>query len=497
VSGRFASLLTGAGLAVLAAPAAEAQASAWRFQAEALGTSLDMVVAAPDQATALVAAQAARDEIARLDLVLSGWRADSELSALNRAETMAVSPDLYCVLAACERWRATTGGAFDARLGRISALWREAETTGAAPDLAALEAVAKRIDAEVVHLDPATRTVTRPEAVVFAPDALAKGYVIDAALAAARRAAPGLAGMMVDIGGDLSCWGAHPQGWTVGVADGRDADNEAPVVLIDAASRAVATSGRGMRDFQVAGAAYPHLLGRHANTATVVGPSAADADALSTALAVMAPAEGLALVSRLDGFEARVVDERGETLTSAGWTTVTAPQGGQLIRAAAAAGPAWPAGFQVRADYQLPRFEGARVYSPYVAIWVTDDANRLVRAVTLLGDNLDYVGENYIWWRRFGRSRPQLVQSVSRPTRKAGRYSAVWDGKDDMGRTVGQGRYTLHIEATREHGGHSYQSIPLMLGATPSQAAAAASGPTATEEESELGATTVVYGPRR
>jgi thiamine biosynthesis lipoprotein len=123
-----------------------------------------------------------------------------------------------------------------------------------------------------------------------------------------------------------------------------------------------------------------------------------------------------------------------------------------------------------------------------VAIWVTDEGNRLVRALTMLGDNLDYVGENYIWWRRYGRSRPQLVSAITKPTRRPGRYSAVWDGRDDAGKPVPQGRYTLHIEAVRENGGHSYQSIPLDLGAAPLQAAAPA--------EDELGPAAVRYGPR-
>jgi thiamine biosynthesis lipoprotein len=108
----------------------------------------------------------------------------------------------------------------------------------------------------------------------------------------------------------------------------------------------------------------------------------------------------------------------------------------------------------------------------------------------MLGDNLDYVGENYIWWRRYGRTRPQLVAAVSRPTRPPGRYSAVWDGLDDMGRPVGQGRYTVHVEVVRENGGHSYQSVDLALGAAPAQAALPA------DADGELGPVAVRYGRR-
>jgi thiamine biosynthesis lipoprotein len=505
--GRFAALLAGTGVAAVAALPAHADVRAYRFHADhVLGTSLDLVAVAADPASALLAAEAARREIDRLDAVLSGWRADSELSALNATGQMQVSPDLFRVLAACERWRAATGGAFDGRLGSVLALWRAAEASGVAPDPARLHDLGAAIASAGAGLDPATRTVTRPAGVAFAPEALAKGYVIDAALAVARAAAPGLAGLMLDIGGDLRCWGRAPgaEGWTVGVADPHAAaDNDAPAVLLQVADGAVATSGPGVRDLKLGGATYPHLIGGGANSATAVAASAMDADALATALAVMAPAEGIALVDRLDGAEARVVDPAGGVHTSSGWAGLARgahasaspawpgpPPGAdaRLIRIAAAPAAPWPARFAVTVDYELPQFRSLRVYSPYVAIWVTDQDNRLVRALTMLGDNLDYVSENYIWWRRYGRSRPQLVSAVSRPTRRAGRYSAVWDGRDDMGRAVGQGGYTVHIEAVREDGGHSYQSVPLVLAASPLQAGAPA--------EDELGAATVRYGRR-
>jgi thiamine biosynthesis lipoprotein len=472
--GRWAAVLAGLGAA--AAPAAApAETGAWRLHADGvLGTSMDLVAVAPDRATALAAAAAVQAEVARLDRVLSGWRGDSELSALNAAARFEASADLFAVIAACERWRGLTGGAFDARQG----LAFEPLRAGAAPDAALRRAAA---EAEV-GLDPATRAIWRPEPVRFAPEALAKGHVIDAALAAARIAAPALQGLMLDIGGDLACWGASPggKGWLVGVADpARPEDNGVPLALVRADGRALATSGPALRG--------AHLLGAEAsNQASVVAGTAVDADALATALAVMAPSDGVALAERLPGVEAQVVDPTGGLWRTAGWSPVSAPP---LVRTAAAAAAPWPDRFAVTIDYQLPS-HGTRAYAPYVVIWITDDANRLVRAVTMLGNDLDYVGENYIWWRRYGRARPQLVAAVSRPTRPPGRYSAVWDGRDDMGRPVGQGRYTVHVEVVRENGGHSYQSVDLALGAAPAQAALPA------DADGELGPVSVRYGRR-
>ena len=65
-------------------------------------------------------------------------------------------------------------------------------------------------------------------------------------------------------------------------------------------------------------------------------------------------------------------------------------------------------------------------------------------------------------WYRSDQARRRvedtdLVATIARPTRAPGKYDIIWDGKDDQGKPVGAGEYTLYIEAAREHG--TYQSI--------------------------------------
>ena len=50
-----------------------------------------------------------------------------------------------------------------------------------------------------------------------------------------------------------------------------------------------------------------------------------------------------------------------------------------------------------------------------------------------------------------------LIDTVSRATRQPGKYTVTWDGKDDHGKPLGPGTYTVCIEAAREHG--TYQLI--------------------------------------
>ena len=56
---------------------------------------------------------------------------------------------------------------------------------------------------------------------------------------------------------------------------------------------------------------------------------------------------------------------------------------------------------------------------------------------------------------------PQLV--------RPGRYSLRWDGKDNDGKPVKAGSYTICVEAAREHGGYDLQRHPLNANGTPQQ----------------------------
>ncbi|MDB5459810.1 MAG: thiamine biosynthesis protein ApbE [Caulobacteraceae bacterium] len=474
------------------AVASPASAAVHRFHDDhVLGTSMDFTVTGVDAAQALQALSAARAEISRLDLVLSGWRTDSELARLNASPgPMSVSQDLFDVIENCETWRSRCDGAFTPRLGEVEAYWNVAERDGRLPTAPLLAQVASRNEAAPVFLDSATRTVDRA-GVTFALDALAKGYIVDAALEAAQRAAPGAAGLMLDIGGDLRCRGAGPDGsgWRIGVADGASADNAPPARLIAVVDKAVATSGAGARDRVIDGCAYGHTLSPAVGqpvapaTVTVIADRAADADALATALSVMPVDRGLALVDRTPGAQARILTAEGDEHRTSGWDayliplTAAGPSSCAPTLVALSGAAAWPAGYDVEIQYEIPQLSLGRYRPPFVAIWITDERGDLVRTLFHLGTRpRRYLDSNYVWYKAFSAEPGAVdrIDTVTRPSRQPGRYTAAWDGMDDAGHPVGQGRYTINIETSREHGGHSYQTITLDLGTKAASGAAAA-----------------------
>jgi hypothetical protein len=221
---------------------------------------------------------------------------------------------------------------------------------------------------------------------------------------------------------------------------------------------AVATSGNYARYFVIGGKLYGQILdprtGRPVEDvtgATVVAPDAATADALATILCVLPPADGLRLVATVKGAECFIVSADGKTCTSPGWKTVAVTEGPLPTPAfvAANSGEGWPAGHIVSVTLELA-MRGKR---PYVAVWVEDAAGAPVRTLTVWGNKGKYQKDLQTWWSLY-KVRHDVIKAVSRATRRAGRYELAWDGRDDNGRPVKPGSYTIRVEATQEDGPH-------------------------------------------
>ncbi|ENX33622.1 hypothetical protein F889_02285 [Acinetobacter colistiniresistens] len=450
---------------------AQAQIPSYSFhQDHILGTSLDVVVTTAHQQDAEKVLQAIQTEVARLDQILSVWRDDSEISQLNHEQHIEASSELYEVIAACEQWRSATCGGFDARLGQLIQLWEHSNQVQNLDDQTQ-EALLRQLKAQSIELNPKTKQIKMGSAIKIAPDAYAKGYVIDRALIAAQKAVPHVQGILIDIGGDMRVWGQSPQqaGWKVGIQNPDERfDNAAPAQVLNIKDQAVALSGQGYRSLS----GQSHLLNpqtgmpiQTVEQCVVVGQCAADADALATALTAMPPYEGMQLIEQLVGFEAQLVASDGTSYQSTGWSTLLDANQAAVMRhiAGNAAATAWPKGFQAQVEVNIPKLAVENYRAPYVSVWVTDSDKKLVRTLAVWGKDEKWINSNYVWWRRYGRQMPNL-DAVAKPSRQPGQYRLAWDGKDEAGKMVDTGKYLIHIETSREHGDHSYQSFELEVG---------------------------------
>jgi thiamine biosynthesis lipoprotein len=150
---------------------------------------------------------------------------------------------------------------------------------------------------------------------------IAPGYAVD--LIVERFDALGLRDFLVEIGGEVRARGRNAQGraWRVAVEAPLSGERR-PYALVELDDLAISTSGdyRDFREFDGVrvshtidprtGAPVAHSLA----SVSVVHPSAAFADAYSTALMVLGPEAGMALAMRVGLaalFIERSADERG------------------------------------------------------------------------------------------------------------------------------------------------------------------------------------------
>jgi thiamine biosynthesis lipoprotein len=266
----------------------------------AMACTFEIFTNAGQYAHATESAIAALDLLDRLEDQLSVYREHSEISRLNRhaaEEPVAVEPRLFALLQTALRIHADTRGAYDITAGPLSNAWGFTRRAGAMPTAESLAAARECVGSQFLELDADAHTVRFLKGgLQINLGSIGKGYALD-------RCAESLAGVGIDHfllhGGHSSVLGrgahgalADEQGWTVGVRNALHPDRRLGQLRLK--DRALATSGSGTQFFQHAGRRYGHILDPRSGwpaegvlSVSVLAPSAAEADALSTAFYVL------------------------------------------------------------------------------------------------------------------------------------------------------------------------------------------------------------------
>ena len=288
-----------------------------------MGTFARVIAVAADSNTAKRCIEAAFVEIKKIDKLMSGYRNDSEISELNRdgfRRVVVVSKSTFEVLQRGIEFSELTYGAFDVTVGPLVDLWHSTQDTSSFPTDAQLQQARSKVGYDKLILD-ANQTSARfaVEGMRVDLGAIAKGYAIDKAVEVTQKT--GALGAMVEIGGDIRCFGSPPQGqnrWRIGLqssrAIGESVGTGEVLLVLELVDAAVATSGDYRRFVLIEGKKYSHILDTRTGRAskgltsvTIISQNATDADALATAVSVMGLEKGLALIEAEPDTEAILV----------------------------------------------------------------------------------------------------------------------------------------------------------------------------------------------
>lgn len=293
-----------------------------------MGTEVRLTAVLSDEAAAASAFDEVFREFDRLEALMTVWRDESEIARLNREaglHQVPVSPEVREVLLIARQVSEWTEGRFDVTFGALSGLWKfDHDQDNTVPDPDEVRRQLPLVNYRDLVVDESAGTAfLRRSGMRVNLGGVGKGYAVDRAVAILRRR--GLRDFMVQAGGDLYAAGRRgDRPWRLGIRDPRGPADRS-FAAIDLRDSSFSTSGDYERFFMRDGRRYHHIINPHTGepargcrSVTIAARTATLADALSTGVFVIGPAEGMALIERLPDVEGVIVTDQNRVLVSSG-----------------------------------------------------------------------------------------------------------------------------------------------------------------------------------
>ena len=293
----------------------------FEFEGIEMAVPIRIVLYAEDAQTAKKAADAAFARFHDLNQRLSD---DDEKSEIRRfcddagpGEFVRVSDDLWNCVRLAIHHAEISGGAFDPTVGQVVRLWRTARKLHRLPAENRIREALATVGWENILFDEERQAIAisahgAKRHVRLDLGGIAKGYAIDEALKTMRFF--GVTRVLLDAGGDLGLGDPPPgkEGWTIAVTPLKK--GEKPTDFWTLKNCGVANSGDMYQFVEIDGKRYSHIVDPKTGlgltnrlTVSVIAPTAADADALASAVSVLGPEKGLALIRTLPQTEAQIL----------------------------------------------------------------------------------------------------------------------------------------------------------------------------------------------
>ena len=269
--------------------------------------------------------------LTEIDTTLSGYNKGSMLSRFNRGEAVVPSEMFLELYDFSRRYFEMSEGALDVAAGPVFNIWGFGFTTEEMPSQARIDSVLAL--SGMKRLVPSLRTVVREDGRLYPGDAVtdggappilnynavAQGYSCDRV--ARYLYSIGVKDMLVDIG-EIYCDGVNPSGkpWTVGVDSPVDGNNTpgrqlSGILASSGGPQGIVTSGNYRKFYIRDGHKYGHTLDPRTGypaqdsllSATIIAPTAADADATATWAMVLGFERAKALIQSREDLEGLLI----------------------------------------------------------------------------------------------------------------------------------------------------------------------------------------------
>ncbi len=293
----------------------------------AMGTTVTVILLHGDDIDSEKVMNDAFDEIKRLSGVMSHYDDNSEVSRLNREGILEnADPQLVEVMTRALEYYKLTKGTFDITILPVIELFRDRFKENKIPQEMEIKEVLEYVGADKIELEGRSIRLKK-KGMKITLDGLAKGYIVD--MVSKVLLDHGIKNHLINAGGDIKAVGLREDGkpWKVAIQDPAKKNNHLDVIELTDSS--VATSGNYENYFD-AEKIFHHIADPKTgfspalnSSASIIAPTAMEADALATALMVMAPDYGIPFINSLSGRETLIITREGKLIRSSGWKSVS------------------------------------------------------------------------------------------------------------------------------------------------------------------------------
>ena len=240
----------------------------------------------------------------------------SDLAKINNAQgqEVEIGEDTYGLIKDSIEMNKKTKGVFDITIWPLMKLWKNAGKVNKLPTQEELASARSKVGVGHISLGEENKIAVTAGTMIDL-GGIGKGYAVDEAARILREYE--IKQFYIDAGGNIYVGGLNCEGqpWSIGIRNPKKTNQIMEVVLLE--NKGVSTSGNYEQFFDVENKRYSHIINpvtgmpqENIISATVIAPTAQDADGLSTALCILNLEEGRALIDQLgEGYASLSITE--------------------------------------------------------------------------------------------------------------------------------------------------------------------------------------------
>ncbi len=251
----------------------------------------------------------------KYDKLFSKTNKDSELYRINNSKGfVSCDEELLQLIERGLYFSKLSNGAFDITISPVSDLWDFEGTT--LPDRKEIAEALKNVDYEAIEIKDKKINLNGKKIDL---GGIAKGYIADRLKEFFEE--KGVKNGIINLGGNIYTFGKKT---VLGISDPKNTDEA--ILTVECKNLSLVTAGTYQRNMVIDGKTYHHILDTKTGfsaqsdvvSATILGKSSADCDALSTICLLLGSERALELINNTKGFEAVLILKDGSISYSSG-----------------------------------------------------------------------------------------------------------------------------------------------------------------------------------